>query len=159
MGMRTIGLRRRAEQAPEVDEVRTGTEGLHALLAESDWIVVAAALTEETRALLGPEAFARMKPTARIVNVGRGGLLDEAALVAALREGRIAGACLDVFAQEPLPADSPLWEMPNVYVTPHTAPGWSEVLRRRQLDLFASNLRRFAHGEPLEGVVDLARGY
>lgn len=159
MGMRTLGLRRQAEAVPFVDEVRTGAEGLHALLAESDWVIVAAALTGESRALLGASEFARMKPTARLVNIARGGLLDEAALISALVEKRIAGACLDVFEKEPLPPESPLWQMPNVFISPHTSPGWTEGLRRRQIQLFVDNLQRFVRGEPLEGVVDQARGY
>jgi phosphoglycerate dehydrogenase-like enzyme len=159
MGMRTVGLRRRPEAVPFVNEVRTGPEGLASLLAESDWVIVAAALTGESHALLGAAEFARMKPTARLVNVARGGLLDEEALITALREERIAGACLDVFTKEPLPIDSPLWEMPNVYVSPHTSPGWTTGLRQRQMQLFANNLKRYIRKEPLEGVVDIARGY
>jgi phosphoglycerate dehydrogenase-like enzyme len=159
MGMRTLGLRRRPEPAAEVDETLTGADGLTRLLTASDWVVVAAALTPETRHLLGPAELARMKPTARLINVARGPLVDEDALIAALRDGGIAGACLDVFAKEPLPADHPLWDMPNVYITSHNATGWTAGLRRRQLDLLVSNLRRYRAGEPLEGVVDVARGY
>jgi phosphoglycerate dehydrogenase-like enzyme len=159
MGMRTIGLRRRPEPTPEVDETLTGIDGLARLLAESDWVVVAAALTGETRHLIGAGELAQMKPTARLINVARGPLVDEDALTAALRDGHLAGACLDVFAKEPLPVESPLWDLPNVYVTSHNATGWTAGLRRRQLELLVANLRRYLAGEPLEGVVDVARGY
>jgi phosphoglycerate dehydrogenase-like enzyme len=159
LGMRTVGLRRTDGPVAGVDVVHTGAAGRDALLDESDWIVIAAALTEETRALIGRAEIARLKPTARIVNVARGALIDEPALIDALRAGRIAGACLDVFATEPLPADSPLWDLPNVWVSPHTSPGWSMGLRRRQITIFVENLRRYVAGEPLEGVVDKARGY
>ena len=159
LGMRTVGFRRTSAPSPDVDTVYTGADGLSALLAQSDWVIVAAALTGETRALLGSEQLAQMKPTARLVNIARGALVDEAALIAALDAQAIAGACLDVFTQEPLPADSPLWGMPNVYISPHTSPGWTDGLRRRQLSLFAENLAYFARGEALESVVDIARGY
>ncbi|GAB4458409.1 MAG: D-2-hydroxyacid dehydrogenase [Armatimonadaceae bacterium] len=158
-GMRTLGLRRRPEPVPGVDAVYTGAEGLTTLLRESDWLVVAAASTPGTRHLIGTAELAQMKPSARIINVARGALIDEAALITALQNGQISGACLDVFAEEPLPQDSPLWEMPNAFVTPHTSPGWTEGLRRRQLDLFLANLRRFIADEPLEGVVDVEQGY
>jgi phosphoglycerate dehydrogenase-like enzyme len=159
MGMRTLGLRRRPESVPEADETLTGADGLTRLLTESDWVVIAAALTEETRSLLGESELALLKPTARLINVARGPLVDEAALINVLQTGKIAGACLDVFHQEPLPADNPLWSLPNVYITSHNAPGWTPGLRRRQLDLFVQNLRRFRTGEPLEGIVDVVRGY
>jgi phosphoglycerate dehydrogenase-like enzyme len=157
-GMRTLGYRRTGAPAPHVDEVRIGPDGLRSLLAESDWIVLAAALTDETRALLGREEIALLKPTARVINIARGAIIDEAALTEALRTGRIAGAVLDVFVQEPLPPDSPLWDLPNVYVSPHTSP-WTTGLRRRQLELFLANLERFVRGEALTGVVDQQRGY
>ena len=158
MGMRTLGLRRRPESVPGVDETLTGPEGLNRLLAESDWVVVAAALTGETRSLLGAPELARMKPTGRVVNVARGALIDEAALTDALRSDRIAGACLDVFVQEPLPANSPLWSLENVFISPHSS-AWTTGLRERQKRLFLENLARYAHGQPLYGIVDVARGY
>jgi phosphoglycerate dehydrogenase-like enzyme len=159
LGMHTIGLRRSPVLEPTVHETVTGSDGLNRLLQKSDWVVLAAASTPETRALLGAEELARMKPNARLINVARGALVDEAALIAALQTKQIAGACLDVFAREPLPQDSPLWEMPNVYITPHTSPGWTEGLKRRQLDLFVANLQRFTRNERLEGIVDFERGY
>lgn len=159
LGMRTLGLRRAEIPHPDVDETLNGTVGLARLITESDWVVLAAALTGETRTLIGANELAAMKPSARLINIARGPLVDEAALIAALERGTIAGACLDVFATEPLPPDNPLWSMPNVHISPHTSPGWSASLRRRQIALFLSNLDRFRDGRPLENVVDLDRGY
>jgi phosphoglycerate dehydrogenase-like enzyme len=126
---------------------------------QADWIIIAAALTGETRALIGQEQFEHMKPTARLINVARGPLVEEDALIDAVQSGRIAGTILDVFATEPLPAESPFWYLPNVYITPHNAPGWTTGLRRRQEELFVANLRRFLAKEPLDGIVDIERGY
>jgi phosphoglycerate dehydrogenase-like enzyme len=159
LGMTTLGLRRRAEPCPQVDETLTGDDGLEVLLRRSDWLVLAAALTDETRTLIGETELSRMKPSARIVNIARGPIVDQAALIAALTSGRLAGAVLDVFEREPLPHDCALWTLPNVIVTPHNSPGWTVGLRRRQQKLFLENLRRFVDGEPLDGQVDLARGY
>ena len=158
-GMKTLGLRRFPAPVDGVDELLTGPEGLAYLLAESDFVVVAAALTGETQALIGSEQLTRMKPTAWLINIARGGLVDEPALVSALRTGQMAGACLDVFAQEPLPESSPLWDMPNVYIAPHNSPGWDPDLRARQKAIFLDNLGRFARGEPLTNAVDITRGY
>jgi phosphoglycerate dehydrogenase-like enzyme len=159
-GARILALRRRprlAENDPRVSEVLP-PQDLGELLARSDDVVVAAPLTPETRGLLGGEAFAAMKPTAVLVNVGRGPVVDEAALVAALAERRIRGAALDVFETEPLPPGSPLWRLPNVLVSPHCAdhvPGWIDSAMR----LFLRNLDLFRRGEPLLNFVDKARGY
>ncbi len=158
-GMRTLGLRRHSAPVDGVDEILTGSEGLARLLAESDFVVLVAALTGETRALIGPEQLARMKPAAWLINIARGGLMDEPALLAALQSGRIAGACLDVFTQEPLPPDSPLWDLPNVHIAPHNSPGGDPNLRVRQKAIFLDNLGRFARGEALTNVVDITRGY
>lgn len=158
-GMTTLGLRRRALPAEGVGEVLVGADGLARLLAESDYVVVAAALTGETNALLGADQIAAMKPSAWLINIARGGLIDEPALTEALQDGKIAGACLDVFAQEPLPESSPLWDMPNVFIAPHNSSGWTTGLRERQKALFLSNLGRFSRSEPLENAVDIARGY
>jgi len=158
-GMRTLGFRRTQAPSPNVDETLTGPDGLARLLTESDYVVLAAALTGETKALLGPAQIAQINPAAWLINIARGGLIDESSLIEALREKKIAGACLDVFAQEPLPQDSPLWDLPNVHIAPHNSPGWTAGLHERQKTLFLDNLRRFALGEPLESVVDIARGY
>ena len=158
-GMHTLGLRRQNRPIESVDEVLVGTEGLHKLLVESDFVVLAAALTGETRALIGAAQLAEMKPTAWLINIARGGILDESALIAALSAHQIGGACLDVFAQEPLPPDSPLWNLPNVHLAPHNSPGSDPNLHIRQKSIFIENLHRFAHGKPLENVVDKTRGY
>lgn len=159
-GMTTLGLRRSTPAPVEaVDQVLVGTNGLTRLLAESDFVVLAAALTGETKHLIGAAELARMKPSAWLVNIARGGIVDEAALIAALQNNTITGACLDVFAAEPLPPESPLWDLPNVYVSPHNSSGWTRGLRERQKRLFLDNLVRFARGERLAGVVDVARGY
>jgi len=158
-GMKTLGLRRSQAPVEGVDEVLTGENGLRRLLAESDYVVLAAALTGETQTLLGAKQLAGMKTTAWLINIARGGLIDEAALIAALQAGRLGGACLDVFAKEPLPDDSPLWGMPNVHIAPHNSSGWTANLHERQKALFVANLRRFTQGEPLENIVDVARGY
>ncbi len=158
-GMRTLGLRRHPQAVPSVDEVLTGEDGLTRLLGESDWVVLAAALTQQSHSLIGPKQIAQMKPSAWLINIARGGLVDEPALITALQTGQIAGACLDVFAQEPLPTSSPLWDMPNVHIAPHNSSGWTAGLRERQKALFLDNLTKFVRGEPLTGVVDIARGY
>lgn len=158
-GMRTLGFRRHNEPVPYVDEVLTGEDGLGQLLGQSDYVVLAAALTDNSRALLGAAQLAQMKPTAWLINIARGALIDEDALVAALQSQQIAGACLDVFAHEPLPASSPLWEMPNVLIAPHNSSGGSAALRERQKALFLDNLKRFTLGEPLIAVVNVSQGY
>ncbi len=156
-GMRVLGLRRRPASSDAADEVFP-PEQLHNLLSQSDFVVVALPLTEETRGIIGREALAAMKPDAWLINIARGALVDEEALVEALREGRIGGACLDVFAEEPLPEDSPLWDMPNVIITPHNS--WSSpYIEEREIELFLENLRRYVAGEPLRNVVDKRAGY
>lgn len=158
-GMRTIGLRRTPSPVPAVDDVVTGSDGMAKLLTESDYVVLAAALTGETRTLIGPAQLGSMKSTAWLINIARGAMVDEPALIDALKSGIIAGACLDVFAREPLPQDSPLWDMPNVHIAPHNSSGMTDGVRERQKQIFLENLRRFVNGEPLENVVDAHRGY
>jgi phosphoglycerate dehydrogenase-like enzyme len=118
------------------------------LLEAADYVVVAAPLNEQSRHMLGEREFGLMKPTAWLLNVGRGAIVREAELVKALAEGEIAGAALDVFETEPLPEDSPLWTMPNVYVTPHNS-GSSPYSLERAVEVFAENLERFAKDESL----------
>ena len=142
---------------PRLERV-LGPDGLPDLLAESDFVVLAAPLTPETDSMIDDDALSAMKDDAWIVNVARGRLVDDRALIRALREGRIGGAALDAFAEEPLPPTSPYWELPNVIVTPHTAWSSGRVLDR-SVELFCDNLRRFAAGEPLRNVVDPEAGY
>ncbi len=160
LGMKVIALRRRALLSaadPWVDETLPPDE-LLALMRRADDVVVATPLTAETRGLVGEAAIGAMKPGAVLVNVGRGPVVDEAALARALGERRIRGAALDVFETEPLPAASPLWGLDNLLLSPHCAdntPGWLEAAMRA----FLANLDRFRRGERLLNVVDKRLGY
>jgi phosphoglycerate dehydrogenase-like enzyme len=131
---------------------------LRAMLAQCDYVVLAVPLTDATRNLIGSGELQAMKPSAFLVNVARGGVVDEPALVQALDEGQVGGAGLDVFAQEPLPNDSPLWSMENVILTPHIA-GMTPHYNARATDVFAENLRRYLEGEALLNQVDWGEGY
>jgi phosphoglycerate dehydrogenase-like enzyme len=135
-----------------------GPDQLAELMSESDFVVLAAPLTPETEGMIDAGALASMKPGAWLINVARGRLVDERALLRALREGPIGGAVLDTFAEEPLPPSSPFYDLPNVIVTPHTSWSSGRVLDR-SVGLFADNLRRFATGDPLLNVVDPDAGY
>ncbi len=157
-GMCTLGFRRTQAPVENVDEVLTTPDGLLQLLSKSDFVVLAAALTEESRSLIGASQLAAMKPTAWIVNIARGALIDEDALLDALQSDRIGGACLDVFVKEPLPSDHPFWDLHNVQISPHDSPD-TDSLRSRQIAIFTANLERFVRNEPLDNVVDVARGY
>jgi D-2-hydroxyacid dehydrogenase (NADP+) len=147
----------KADRPEFVDEVLP-TSKLGEMLARADYVVLAVPVTDETRGMIGAEQFSRMKRDAYIINVGRGPLIDEAALIEALRKRTIAGAALDVFDQEPLPADSPLWDLENLLITPHTA-GMTTKLWERHYTLFSENLRRFLCDEPLLATVDKKLGY
>ena len=133
-------------------------QALKSMLKDCDFIVVAVPRTEETRGLVNAEAFSVCKPTAYLIDVSRGGVVDHTALTKALNEHRLAGAALDVFPEEPLPKKSPLWEMPNVIVTPHIA-GISAHYDERAMTLFAENLLRYLADLPLYNVYDLKKGY
>ncbi len=158
VGVRVRGVGRTARGGdPDFGDVSASAD-LVRLLPEADWLVLVAPLTDQTRGLVGAAELAACRPTARLINIGRGGLVDEAALVAALRAGTLAGAALDVFEREPLPPSSPLWQLPGVLVSPHMsgdAVGW----RERLAELFLDNLRRWCAGQPLRNVVDKAVGY
>nr|WP_321508918.1 D-2-hydroxyacid dehydrogenase [uncultured Hyphomonas sp.] len=133
-------------------------EALHSMLSVSDFVVVTLPLTEATHHLLDQQAFEAMKETAYLVNVGRGAVIDEQALIAALKSGKIAGAALDVFEAEPLPEDSPLWDLENVFLSAHLS--WlSKNLQDETLALFLENLNRYLVGLPLYNQVDLTKGY
>ncbi len=136
-------------------------EQLKAALTTADFVALAVPNTADTRGMLGKEELAQMKPGSYLVNIGRGSAIDEPALIDALRENRIAGAALDVFAQEPLPASSPLWDLAQqgrVIITPHIA-GITPNYEQRAAAIFADNLRRFIAGQPLINQVDFQRGY
>ena len=143
--------------SPEVDTV-WGPDRFDDLLQTSDVVSICCPLTPETRGRFDASAFARMRPTAYLVNVTRGEVMVEDDLADAVESGQIAGAGLDVAPREPLPADSRLWRLPNVVMTPHTA-GASQFRAARNLDRFVDNLARFRAGEPLEGVIDKSLGY
>jgi phosphoglycerate dehydrogenase-like enzyme len=152
-GMRTVGFRRTEGPPPEwVDEVH-GPQRLAELAGQADAMVVSLPLTEQTAGMVDRATIGRLPASCIFVNVGRGGVVDEPALTDALRDRRIAGAVLDVFATEPLPADSPLWTLPNVLVTPHAA-AVSPRENERITELFADNLRRYLDGRPLRNVVE-----
>jgi phosphoglycerate dehydrogenase-like enzyme len=157
-GISVSGIGRTAGAGdPDLNDIRPFGQ-LHEMLGEVDYVVLAAPLTPETEGMIDAAALRRMKPAARLINVGRGALVVEPDLVEALAAGRIGGAALDVFADEPLPESSPLWEMPNVIVSPHMSgdvTGWREEL----VELFVRNLRRYREGAPLLNVVDKHRGY
>jgi len=133
-------------------------EALHSVLAASDFVVMALPLTHQTRNILDEVAFKAMKNSGYLINVGRGGLIDEQALIRAISTKQIAGAALDVFAQEPLAQDSPLWDLENVLITPHIS-GISQYLTEETLSLFIENLKRYLSDLPLLNLVDLDQGY
>jgi phosphoglycerate dehydrogenase-like enzyme len=178
-GCRVVAVRRRTDGAGDAGSVATapasgvdsghaigevmldrvgGPDSLPELLAESDFIVLAAPLTAETEDMINDESLALVKPGAWLINVARGRLVDERALLRALRDGPLGGAVLDTFRDEPLPPMSSFYDLPNVIVTPHTAWSSGRVLDR-SVELFCDNLRRFAAGQPLLNVVDPAAGY
>jgi phosphoglycerate dehydrogenase-like enzyme len=162
MGMNVLGFRRtpaaQAEPGGLAEELFSGREGLLRMLPRCDFLLLVAPLTAATRGLIGEEELRAMKPTAHLINVARGQLVDEPAVVRALREGWIAGAALDVFSTEPLPADSELWDLPNVIITPHMSGDFIEYLDRAA-EVFEENLRRYLAGEPRINVLDKQRGY
>ncbi|MDQ3557172.1 MAG: D-2-hydroxyacid dehydrogenase, partial [Gemmatimonadota bacterium] len=158
LGTRVLALRRGDAEPPAGLELLRGPDALPRLLAASDALVIALPETEATRGMIGAAQLALLRPGAVLVNVGRGAVVDEAALAEALRSGGLRGAALDVFAREPLPADSPLWTLSNVLVLPHVS-GTSARFWRRQTDLLVDNLRRFLSGRPLRNVVRKDAGY
>lgn len=159
LGMKVLALKRHPPaEADELIAEFYKPERLEALLGECDYVVVSAPLTEETRHMMGEAQFAAMKKSAVVINVGRGPVIDQAALVRALEQGRIRGAGLDVFEHEPLPAANPLWRMENVLVSPHTADhtkDWVDDAMR----FFLCQYEHFRKGEPLENVVNKKLGY
>jgi phosphoglycerate dehydrogenase-like enzyme len=155
-GMRVLGMRRSARPAPGCDET-LGPERLPELLGRADYVLLACPLTDETRGMIGAAQLRQMRPTAHLINIARGALIVEEALIAALREGWIAGACLDAFETEPLPPESPLWTLPNAVITPHCSYRSPRGLERVLVE-FGANLRRHLRGEPLQNSLG-AQGY
>jgi phosphoglycerate dehydrogenase-like enzyme len=156
--MKVAAVREHAEQHDESVDRVISTAQLDHELPNADFVVLAAPLTPTTRHIMDAVRIAKMKRTAYIVNVSRGPLIDDEALITALRENRIAGAGLDVFAEEPLPPDSPYWDLPNVIVTPHTAAVTPKLWERHYM-LISDNLRRYLAGDPLRNVVNKRLGY
>jgi phosphoglycerate dehydrogenase-like enzyme len=156
--MRIIAIDVMEVDKPEYIERIEKPEKLHEFLPEADFIAICCPLTQKTYRLIGEAEFQKMKPTAYIINPARGKIIDESAMNLALLEKRIAGAGLDVFEQEPLPPDSPLWKMPNVIITTHSA-GGSPVTGERMMDITCENLRRFIAGEKLINIVNKNAGF
>ncbi|QKQ73995.1 D-2-hydroxyacid dehydrogenase [Nostoc sp. TCL240-02] len=156
-GARVWGGRRRPEPLPNFDKI-VGTNEWHALLPEVDYIIVATPLTPETKALIDETVLRSLPSHAYLINVGRGAVVDESALTKALTEGWIAGAGLDTVSIEPLPPESPLWSLPNLFITPHTS-AISPALKGRITDLFLDNLERYRGNKPLQNVVNKEAGY
>jgi phosphoglycerate dehydrogenase-like enzyme len=157
LGMRVLGIKRTPSPLPHFKEV-LGPDGLPRLLDEADFLVLACPLTPETRGMIGEPQLRRMKRSAYLINIARGGLTVEADLVRALRERRIAGACLDTFDREPLPRESPLWDLDNAVITPHFSYSSPNGLDRA-VEEFKRNLKRYSRGEPLAVRYDRERGY
>ncbi len=159
LGMTVYGVRARPEPREGVEEV-VAPGRLHEVLGMSDYVIVVTPLTEETRGMIDAAAIAAMKAGAIVHNMSRGGVVDEEALVAALRSGHVRAASLDVFSEEPLPPDSPLWDMDNAHVTPHIGGmiTWDDY-DRLSARVFLDNLDRFVRGEPLANATDPVRGY
>jgi len=157
LGMRVLVVRLHPQRESTAAQI-FGPDGVDEVVAQSDFLVLAAPVTEQTQHVINAERLARMKPEAYVINVARGSLIDEAALAEALRSHRIGGAALDVFDKEPLAAESPLWDLDNLLITPHTA-ATSDKMWERHYALIKENLRRYLAGEPLLGLVDKQVGY
>lgn len=157
-GMKVIAADIRDMECPSFVDKLCGLDKLDEVLENSDYLVLIAPLTDKTKGMIGAEQLKKMKRTAYLINIGRGALVDEKALIDALKTGVIAGAGLDVFTVEPLPADSELWDMENVVMTPHVG-GLSPETRAISFEMFLGNFKRFVKGEPLKNVVDKKRQF
>jgi phosphoglycerate dehydrogenase-like enzyme len=158
VGMRVVGVREHPERSGGAVDAVYGYDELDRALCEADFVVLAVPVTPKTHHLMNAQRMAQLKPDAYLINVGRGVLIDEAALAEALRAGSFAGAALDVTTDEPLPPESPLWGMDNVLITPHIA-GLTDRMWERHYAHYTENLRRYLAGEPLLWIVDKQRGY
>ncbi len=159
VGMRVTGVRRDPSRATTREPARVlGSDALAEVAAEADYLAVTAALTPQTQGMVSADVISRMRPNAWLVNIARGAIVDEGALLAACRDGRIGGAALDVFSDEPLSPGSAWWDLPNAIVTPHVSNS-SPRVRERTLALFVENVHRFERGEPLLNLVDKHVGY
>lgn len=158
LGLHTIGLARNTSSKENFDRIVTKDE-LYDVLPLADYVGVTLPLTLETEKYLGEREFAAMKPEAGFFNISRGGVVDTEALLSALRQGKISGAVLDVFDEEPLPAESPLWSAPNLVITPHMGCDDEKYYIHRTLDIVMGNVDRLLRGEPLENRVDPVKGF
>jgi phosphoglycerate dehydrogenase-like enzyme len=158
LGLRIIGVQRNPKPDPVADKV-VGPAQLREVLAEADFLLVATPLTRETRGMVGRAELEAMKPTAGIANIGRAAVMDYGAMAEMLRAGKFAGAVLDVFDPEPLPADSPLWDVPRLVVVPHVSSDDVTCYMDLALDCFFRNFPAFAEGKPLPNRVDTSIGY
>ncbi|BAY16315.1 D-isomer specific 2-hydroxyacid dehydrogenase NAD-binding protein [Anabaenopsis circularis NIES-21] len=156
-GMKIIGTRRHPQELENFDKV-VGVDEWRSHLPEADYIVVATPLTTETQNLINEEVLRSLPPHAYLINIARGAVVNEPALIKALTEGWIAGAALDTVVTEPLPSDSPLWSVPNLFITPHCS-GHSPKVKQRSVELFLDNFHRYHTGQPLRNVVDKQSGY
>jgi phosphoglycerate dehydrogenase-like enzyme len=153
LGLKIVVVRQSATSF--IDNTRVVSfDSFNQILPETDWLVLACPLTKQTTNLVSKDALALMKPGSHIVNISRGTVIDEPAMIEALQKGHLAGAYLDVFAQEPLHVDSPLWDMPNVICTPHTS-GFSDAILHRMAQKFIENLGYWKRGEPMINVASL----
>lgn len=158
LGMRVLGIRENPEKGLSGADAVYTTAQLDAVLPQSDYIVLCTPVTPATAGIINARRLASLKKDSYVINVGRGQLVDESALIEALRNGKIAGAALDVFATEPLPPDSPFWTLQNVLITPHTA-AVTDRLWERHYQLIRENLNRLLQGKPLLNEIDKRRGY
>ncbi|MDX2270337.1 MAG: D-2-hydroxyacid dehydrogenase [Cyanobacteriota bacterium] len=156
-GVKVWGSRRHPEPMPYFERV-VGSQQWQALVPEVDFLIIATPLTPETTGMVNAAVLQAMRPTAYLINIARGGIVDQTDLVTALQSGWIAGATLDALWTEPLPAESPLWTLPNLFITPHCS-GFSPAVARRSLDLFLDNLNRYLSGIHLRNQVDIQAGY
>ena len=156
-GMRVLGSRRRPAPIAGIERV-VGDDAWRTLLSEADYLVLATPLTSATKGMIDAAALAQLRPSAYLINIARGEIIDTAALIAALEQGRLAGAALDVVPNEPLPPEHPLWRMPNVWITPHISAS-SPRTSERAIAIFLENVRRDLAGQPLINLVDLQAGY
>lgn len=156
--MKVIGFRRSGKPAPHIDEM-VDRDRLDYLVRECDYLVNTLPLTDETRQMINSDIFQQMKSSAYYINIGRGGTTDTQALIAAVKNGSIAGAGLDVFEEEPLPGDSPIWDIPDIIILPHES-GLTEFYNQRAMEIFLENLQEYSNGRmPRRNVVDLSKGY
>jgi len=158
LGMKVLAVRENPGKGSDGADAVYSPAEIDDVLPQADYVLLCTPVTPATTGLINAARLSKMKPDAYLINVGRGPLIDESALVQALREKRIAGAALDVFNEEPLPVDSPFWSLENLLITPHTA-AVTERLWERHYRLIAENMKRFLAGDPLLNLVDTKRGY